>query len=274
MPEDCVPELLSEGDVLAYQGEDTSEEQIVEEAVCSKLPSSVKVKVHYGHTLYHRDDLGFDLKEALPIPFGKFKFGICDNVDVRKEFALPRSGCLPAPPCFDFSKIMKLVPLDATAIQQVMGCGTVPGLTDSEQCAAIVWKQGTEIGFAMFDPWEQGKQYDKTESYVRRWLPELRFVPEGFAHRPHELTESDRARAGCSDYPAPLALEPFKYANDLQHTQPQCKQRKVNTHSKASLYGSAANPSARWQRDRRGKDALCASVRSNGRRWQAKTQPT
>jgi deoxyribodipyrimidine photo-lyase len=525
-PEEAIPMLLKEGDVLAYQGEDTSEEQDVEIAVCTGLPASVSTFTHYGQTLYHREDLGFNVKETLPIPFGKFKFGICDNIQVRNELPIPTRGNLPKSQNIDLSSGVGLVSHDAKTIIEVMKCGDPPSIGDSEQgpvinwqggekaalkrmeeymkpaglgtyhrtrnqiqgesnsskfspwmangclsprtvywaakkfeqsqdkrsktdnfdhvykfvfelnwrdyfrfyCAhfgklvfsvggpakrqhhwrrdagaefqwktgntgaplvdALMreltatgyianrgryvvacylvhylgidwrvgadwferhlldhdvcsnygewasmanvaaaptrgqplglkgrgptkspntgsngsagdpWKQGADIGFAIFDPWEQGKQYDKAESYVKRWLPQLRLVPTGFVHKPHMLSESDRLRAGCSDYPAPLALEPFMYPTatrkmssgvqsqvsrdvkvlghaNIQHMQngdardsSDCRQTK---HARRGGDVFAKN---RWQEGYRYNNDQNVARKTNGRRWQAKASST
>lgn len=497
-PEDFLHEVLREGDILAYQGEDTSEEQDVEVAVCSKLPSSVTILTHYGHTLYHRDDLGFNLKETLPIPFGKFKFGICDTIQVRKQFPDPARGSLPSPPVSELSGTAKLVPHITASILAVMRCGLVPALHDPEQgplidwkggevaalarmeeymqssglgtymrtrnqiqgasnssklspwlangclsprtlywrakefegshhckkdgfdhvykfvfelnwrdyfrfyCAhfgklvffvggpaktkniwrrdtvaesqwktgctgaplvdALMrelagtgyianrgryivacylvhylgidwrvgadwferhlldhdvcsnygewasmanvaaaptrgqplglkgrgpakgsstgsngsagdpWKQGTDVGFAVFDPWEQAKQYDKTESYVRRWVPELRSVPRGTAHKPHLLSPDERNRAGCADYPFPLALELFEYPT-AKETQPAPSNRNTRTvyiveSPVKDQKAGAGYATKRWKRDDSANPSPC--TKTNGRRWQPK----
>ncbi|CAJ1333729.1 unnamed protein product, partial [Effrenium voratum] len=45
------------------------------------------------------------------------------------------------------------------------------------------WAKGVGLGDAIFDPFEQAQQYDRDESYVRRWVPELRALPMGSIHR-------------------------------------------------------------------------------------------
>lgn len=514
-PEDVVPHLLKEGDVLAYQGEDTSEEQDVEIELGRRLPSSMSVVVHYGHTLYHRDDLGFDLAETLPIPFGKFKFGICDKVEVRRELPVPSRGKLPPSPDIDLGDSIKIVAHNVGAIQKVMRCEQVPHLHDAQQGPAIrwiggekaalsrleeyikpsglgtyhrtrnqiqgadnsshlspwmangclsprtvywaakkfershdtrkdgldhvykfvfelawrdyfrfycahfgkrvfflggpakrksnwrrhvdvesrwrngttgvplvdalmrellatgyianrgryvvacylvhylgidwrvgadwferylldhdvcsnygewasmanvaaaptrgqplglkgrgptkssstgsngsagdPWKRGADIGFAIFDPWEQGRQYDKTESYVKRWLPELRMVPTGFAHKPHMLSDSERDRAGCSDYPIPLVMEPFKYpTNAEQQTSGSSRKhrrvdrdrnlddgkRSATEGGKQESCDGATYYSAHAQRGRCSGYPRHAAGKSGGRRWQARNSST
>jgi deoxyribodipyrimidine photo-lyase len=499
-PEAVLPKLLKAGDILAYQAEDTSEEQDVESAVRSGIQNSIKVLTHYGHTLYHRDDLGFNLEETLPIPFGKFKFGVCDSAAVREEFAVPTRGDMPPPPpSCSFEESIELVPNDVGAIVKVMGCGSVPLLEDPQQAPAIVWtggekaalarldaymhatglgtyhrtrnqiqgastssklspwlangclsprtvywaakafersqkasnkksdgfdhvykfifelnwrdyfrfycahfgkrvfflggpakrkhdwrrdshiesrwrtgstgaplvdalmrelvatgyianrgryivacylvhylgidwrvgadwferwlldhdvcsnygewasmanvaaaptrgqplglkgrgptkssstgsngsagdpwKQGADIGFAIFDPWEQGKQYDKTETYVRRWVPEMRLAPDGFAHRPHLLDDAQKLEAGCSDYPAsPLSLQPFSYrslSKDTYNGVTSCAGAASSTATSATV----GQRRQEWRREEGPYSSKSVSTRPTGRRWQAK----
>ncbi|CAJ1415690.1 unnamed protein product [Effrenium voratum] len=96
-PEEVMPSVTPPGSVLLYQAEDTHEEQEVEEAVLRALPG-VDVKKHFGQTLRHRDDLGFDLKEWLPLPFGKFYHETCSQAPVRPPLPAPGKGDLPPPP--------------------------------------------------------------------------------------------------------------------------------------------------------------------------------
>jgi deoxyribodipyrimidine photo-lyase len=69
--------------------------------------------------------------------------------------------------------------------------------------------------FRIFNPMAQGRRWDPEGRYVRRWLPELRTVPNAHVHAPWE---SDRPPA---DYPPPIvdhaerremALERFRSA--------------------------------------------------------------
>jgi deoxyribodipyrimidine photo-lyase len=71
--------------------------------------------------------------------------------------------------------------------------------------------------FRIFNPVSQGRRWDPQGRYVRRWVPELRRVPDAHVHAPWE---ADRPPA---DYPPPLvdhaeqreiALERFRSARD------------------------------------------------------------
>jgi deoxyribodipyrimidine photo-lyase len=69
--------------------------------------------------------------------------------------------------------------------------------------------------FRIFNPVSQGRRWDPQGRYVRRWVPELRDVPDAHVHAPWQ---ADRPPA---DYPPPLvdhaerraiALERFRIA--------------------------------------------------------------
>ncbi len=61
--------------------------------------------------------------------------------------------------------------------------------------------------FRIFNPVAQGEQFDADGAYVRRWLPELRRLPDRWVHRPSEAPPLELAGAGVRigvDYPAPI----------------------------------------------------------------------
>jgi len=71
--------------------------------------------------------------------------------------------------------------------------------------------------FRIFDPSAQGERFDPQGRYVRRFVPELRGVPDRFVHRPWEAPRPPRG------YPAPivdhaqrreLALERYRAARE------------------------------------------------------------
>jgi deoxyribodipyrimidine photo-lyase len=65
------------------------------------------------------------------------------------------------------------------------------------------WVAGTGTDaspyFRVFNPTRQGRQFDPDGDYVRRWVPELRDVPDRFVHEP--WTAPDGVPAG---YPEPI----------------------------------------------------------------------
>jgi deoxyribodipyrimidine photo-lyase len=52
--------------------------------------------------------------------------------------------------------------------------------------------------FRIFSPTSQGERFDPQGAYVKRWIPELRDVPQRFVHRPWEMP------AFAPEYPAPI----------------------------------------------------------------------
>ncbi len=61
--------------------------------------------------------------------------------------------------------------------------------------------------FRIFNPLLQSKRYDPNAAYIRRWVPELRDVPDRYVHEPARMAPQDQQLAGCvmgRDYPAPI----------------------------------------------------------------------
>ena len=61
--------------------------------------------------------------------------------------------------------------------------------------------------FRIFNPVLQGERFDPDGAYVRRYVPELRDVPDGWIHRPWEMPEEVARAAGVrlgTDYPWPI----------------------------------------------------------------------
>jgi len=61
--------------------------------------------------------------------------------------------------------------------------------------------------FRIFNPIVQGKKFDPSGDYVRRWLPELEHLPTKYVHTPWEAPDSVLATAGIvlgRDYPEPI----------------------------------------------------------------------
>ena len=76
----------------------------------------------------------------------------------------------------------------------------------------------------IYNPIVQQGRHDPTGAYVRRWVPELRAVPDARIHEPWTMSAEEQRAAGCrvgGDYPAPrvdhgerrtLALERYRAA--------------------------------------------------------------
>ena len=73
------------------------------------------------------------------------------------------------------------------------------------------WTAGTGTDaapyFRVFNPVSQGRKFDPTGAYVRRWVPELARVPDAYVHEPWTMPPDVQAASGCvigRDYPAPI----------------------------------------------------------------------
>jgi deoxyribodipyrimidine photo-lyase len=76
------------------------------------------------------------------------------------------------------------------------------------------WQWVTSVGTdpapyfqRMFNPMTQQERFDPEGEYVRRWIPELRSVPDGHLVRPWLMSEDEQAATGCRigvDYPEPV----------------------------------------------------------------------
>jgi deoxyribodipyrimidine photo-lyase len=59
----------------------------------------------------------------------------------------------------------------------------------------------------LFNPMTQQRKFDPRGEYVRRWVPELRGVPDAKLAEPWTMTDGEQRAAGCAigvDYPAPI----------------------------------------------------------------------
>jgi deoxyribodipyrimidine photo-lyase len=75
------------------------------------------------------------------------------------------------------------------------------------------WQWSASVGadaqpyFRVFNPVRQQERFDADGSYVRRWVPELRELPDEHLAAPWEAPEGIQRAAGCvvgRDYPRPL----------------------------------------------------------------------
>jgi deoxyribodipyrimidine photo-lyase len=73
------------------------------------------------------------------------------------------------------------------------------------------WTAGTGTDaapyFRVFNPTAQAQRHDPDGIYIRRWVPELRQVPESHIHQPWEMPAGVQHETGCRigvDYPHPL----------------------------------------------------------------------
>jgi deoxyribodipyrimidine photo-lyase len=92
------------------------------------------------------------------------------------------------------------------------------------------WTAGTGTDaapyFRVFNPVTQGRKFDPTGVYIRKWVPELENVPDKYIHTPWEIPPEIQSSSVCQigkDYPQPIvdhsfarqrALEIYKQANE------------------------------------------------------------
>ena len=70
----------------------------------------------------------------------------------------------------------------------------------STGCDAQPW-------FRIFNPVTQSEKFDAEGRFIRRYVPELSRVPQGFIHAPWKMSTADQAACGVRighDYPAPV----------------------------------------------------------------------
>ncbi len=61
--------------------------------------------------------------------------------------------------------------------------------------------------FRIFNPVSQGEKFDPHGSYVRKWVPELKALPDKYLHRPFEAPDEILEKAGVKlgkNYPKPV----------------------------------------------------------------------
>lgn len=73
------------------------------------------------------------------------------------------------------------------------------------------WTAGTGADaapyFRVLSPVRQSERFDPQGRYIRRWVPELRDVPDRWIHEPWRMGDADQRAARCrvgADYPAPV----------------------------------------------------------------------
>ena len=59
--------------------------------------------------------------------------------------------------------------------------------------------------FRIFNPILQGEKFDKSGQYVKKWVPELKNVPNKFLHKPWDLNDEKILKIG-EVYPMPIVV--------------------------------------------------------------------
>ncbi len=76
--------------------------------------------------------------------------------------------------------------------------------------------------FRIFNPILQGEKFDKEGNYVKKWVPELKNVPNKFIHKPWEMElkyqEAIKTIIG-KDYPGPIVIHEKARASALEAFQ-------------------------------------------------------
>ncbi len=73
--------------------------------------------------------------------------------------------------------------------------------------------------FRVFNPVSQAEKFDPQGDYIRRWIPELRALPQPWPFKPWEAPSSLRTQQPAEHYPAPLVDLRFARERALQHYQ-------------------------------------------------------
>jgi deoxyribodipyrimidine photo-lyase len=75
------------------------------------------------------------------------------------------------------------------------------------------WQWAGSVGtdavpyFRVFSPIRQSERFDPDGSFIRRYVPELKDVPDKFIHEPHKMPPDIQNKASCrigKDYPQPI----------------------------------------------------------------------
>jgi deoxyribodipyrimidine photo-lyase len=143
-PETVIPELVRQFGVSAvyYHAEVTAEETLVERSLAEELePLGVAFKSFWGHTLFHPDDLPFEIQH-LPELFTQFRKQVEREAIVQPTFSAPQS--LPPLPAVEPGEVpdwtdLNLQPpaIDQRAVMTFFG-GETAAL---ERLDTYFWKQ-------------------------------------------------------------------------------------------------------------------------------------
>ncbi|MEL7475328.1 MAG: DASH family cryptochrome, partial [Cyanobacteria bacterium J06555_12] len=107
-PEDVIPAIAKqlEAKVVHYHEEVTSEELAVEDELETALePLKVKLEAFWGATLYHPDDLPFDVRR-MPELFTNFRKQVEKNSSLRPTYPTPKQ--LPPLPAIEVRQLPQL----------------------------------------------------------------------------------------------------------------------------------------------------------------------
>lgn len=116
-PEQAIADLVREWGISAvyFYAEVTAEEQAVEASVARSLqPLGVTLHSFWGHTLYHRDDLPFELAQ-IPDLFTRFRKQVEQHASVKPTLPTP-AALPPLPEELQTGQLPTLAELDLTPV--------------------------------------------------------------------------------------------------------------------------------------------------------------
>jgi len=155
LPEEIIPSLAGEMKIstVYFHGETTSEELAVETALKNALSQiNVTVKPFLGITLYHLEDLPFDISQT-PELFTKFRQSVEKTTAVRDTISNPK-------------KLPKLPSVDAGKLPQISDFGIE--LPEFDSRSVMQFRGGETAGFARLNHyfWEEDclKDYKLTRN--------------------------------------------------------------------------------------------------------------
>lgn len=98
------------------------------------------------------------------------------------------------------------------------------------------WSAGTGTDaapyFRIFNPVSQGRNFDPTGDWIRRWVPELARVPEDYLYAPWTMPLTVQLRCGCRigrEYPQPMVEYQFARQRALEWYRQVLGSRSLST---------------------------------------------
>jgi len=83
---------------------------------------------------------------------------------------------------------------------------------EANNVAGWQWVAGCGVDaapyFRIFNPILQGEKFDKNGHYVKKWVPEIKTLPEKFIHKPWEMLEKIENFELGKNYPFPIVNHP------------------------------------------------------------------
>ena len=111
----------------------------------------------------------------------------------------------------------------------------------------------------IYSPRKQVEDQDPKGVFIRKWVPELRDVPDAYIAEPHTMSEMVQGMAGCiigQDYPAPIVdpKEAYQEARLRMRDAKRGDEVQVEKARVLERHGSRANPNRRKSKGRKPKE--------------------